>query len=665
MNIGSCKKFTNPQSNKSRIIVLSIISILPAIFLIFLVTKYWVNVPFCDQWRISTVFNKYFSQALTFSDLIAQHNESRKLFPRLIILGIGLLTDWNVRVEMCITMIFACLIALNLFALLKRIEGLNIFSKLTLLLIINLLLFSPVQWENWLCGINMIMYIPALMLTTGIVVNTSNISIRRKVTYNSILSIISTFSFANGMLLWLLLLPVNMLLRREDRKCKEKIKKELIHILLYVIIAVSTIGFYFADYHKPSYHPPFFLAFSKPLDAIAFFLVWIATPFIPSNSPYASILPFFVGGLVFSIFILSITYCVYRAYRDSSKLSFFYPWVILGFYSIISGIITTFGRLGFGVRFAAQNRYTTVSIFLPISVVVLVYLIYTFYMRDKKIIKKSFLVIQALALLFFLILYDHTYRFCADAMKWHNIPLADGRLAFLSIVVLACLIYTFYVRRKKIDVEKFLFIQTALLLFFLILYGHSYRCSIDAMKGHNICLENQKIALQFCKIIPHNRKLEAFYSNSQAVVDRFCDLTKVGLLDFRPVKPDILKYLTKVSKNGNVANGYFDECLLLADSKLEVYGWACRPARKTPTNNVMLVYTDKNGDSEPFATLRVGDKRPDVAKVFKSSSMLNCGFSDIIDISNLPDGNLQISAWTVDTKENVAYQLANTYPIRR
>lgn len=600
MNIGFGKKYTGHYSNRSRIIILSIISILPALVVFYLITKYWVNIPFWDQWDFSTIFDKYYSQTLTFSDLMAQHNESRKFFPRLIVLGIGLMTDWDVRFEMCIIMIFACLISFNLFTLLKRIENLNIVNKLTLLLIINLLLFSPVQWENWLWGIQMIMYIPALMLTTGLVINTSNISIRTKVAYNSILSIISTFSFANGMLVWFLLLPVNTLFKKEHYKCKEKIKNELFYIFLYVLLALFTIGFYFTNYQRPSYHPSFLVAFSKPIKAIAFFLVWIGGPFVPSNSPYPLILTFLVGGLIFSIFLLSITYSVYRAYKSSSKLSFFYPWFILGFYSIISGIVTTFGRLGFGVSTAAASRYTTISIFLPISIVVSVYLIYTFYIQDKKVTAKKFLVIQTVAL-----------------------------------------------------------------LFFLILHGHAYRCSIKAMKLRNMRMENGKLALQFYKIVPDNEKLKGLHPKPERLVKRFSSLTKFGLLDFRPIKPDILKHLEKVSKNGNESNGYFDECLLLRDNKLRVSGWARQATKKTPANNIMLVYTGKSGDCKPFAILRVGDKRPDVAKVFKSRVMLNCGFSDIIDISHLPGGDLQISAWTVDTKENIAYQLANTYFIRK
>lgn len=600
MNIGFDKKCTTPGSNKKRIIILSIISILPALVLFFIITKYWVNIPFWDQWDFSTIFDKYYSQSLTFSDFMAQHNESRKFFPRLIVLGVGLLTGWNVRVEMCIVMIFACLISYNLFTLLKRIENLNILNRLTLLLMINLFLFSPVQWENWLWGIQMAMYIPTLMLTTGLVINTSNNSIRTKVICSTILSVVSTFSYANGMLVWFLLLPVNALFKKEHYKDKKKIKSDLFYIFLYVLVALFTIGFYFTNYQKPTHHPSFLVAFSKPVEAIAFFLLWNGTPFRPSGSPYAFILTFFVGGLIFSIFLLSIIYCIYKTCKSSSKLSLFYPWFILGSYSIINGIITTFGRLGLGVGGGAMSKYTTFSIFLPISIVVLVYLIYRFYIRDKKIIAKKFIVIQTVALLFFLILYGRAYEFSIKSMRSHNIRLGDG-----------------------------------------------------------------KLALQFYKIIPDNKKLKLLYPKPQRLLQRFSELTKNGLLDFRPIKPDILKYLERVSKNGNGSNGYFDECLLLAGSKLKVHGWARQATKETPANNVILVYTDKNGDCKPFAILRVGDKRSDVAEVFKSRVMLNCGFSDIIDISHLPGGNLQISAWTVDTKENIAYQLANTYSIRK
>jgi len=94
-------------------------------------------------------------------------------------------------------------------------------------------------------------------------------------------------------------------------------------------------------------------------------------------------------------------------------------------------------------------------------------------------------------------------------------------------------------------------------------------------------------------------------------------------------------------------------------------GWACRLGEKRPADNVIFVYTNGNGVSKPFATLRVGEKRPDVAEVFKSPSILNCGFSDTIKIGNLPGGNLEISAWTVDTEKSVAYRLANTHFIRK
>jgi len=665
MNIAIVRKSAASCLNRIGSLFLSIISISPAVLLILLVTRYWVNVPFGDQWGFSIIFDQYHSHSLSFSDLIAQSNESRMFFPRLITLGIGLVTGWNVCVEMCLIIVFACFISFNLFVLLNRAKNLTIVNKLTLLAIINLLLFSPVSWENWLEGLQMVLFIPGLMLTTGLVINTFNISVRAKLAYNTVLSIIGTFSCANGMLLWLLLFPVNVLFKKENYEDREKAKGELIHILLYLIVALCTIGFYFINYHKPPYHPPFFLAFSKPLEAIAFFSVWIATPFVRSY-PYAPILPFFVGGLIFSIFILSVSYIIYRAYEDTSKFSYFYPWLVLGFYSIFTGIIITFGRLGFGVRAAAASRYTSISVFLPISTIILVYLIYAFYIRGKKVVTKNFLIIiETLTLAFFLILYEHVYRYSIRAGKCDNMHLGDGTAALISIGLLAFLIYMFYSRGEEFIVKKFPVIQNTILFFFLVLYINSYICSVDDMKYHNKWLENQKIALQFCKIIPDNRQWGTFYPKSQYAVDRFSNLTRIGLLDFRPVEPNILKWLDKEGKNGNESNGRFEECSILVDGRLRVRGWACDRREKSLADSALLVYTDGNGVSRPFATLRVGEKRQDVAEAFKSPSILNCGFSDIIDIRDLPGGNLEISAWSVDIKKSIAYQLGNTHSIRK
>lgn len=585
--------------NRKRVAILAIISLLPPAVLFFIIASYWVNVPVGDQWDISIIFDKYYSQTLGFSDLIGQANESRLLFPRLIILGFGLMTGWDVRIEMCITFVLACSISLNLFVLLHRIEDISISSKLVLMIILNLLLFSPVQWANWLWGLQMIVFIPPLMLTTGLIINTSNISMRKKVAYNSALSIISTFSYANGMLVWLLLLPVNIFFTKRSID-----RRDIHYILSYIAVAVLTIGFYFMDYVKPVHHPSFLYAFSHPVAAILYFLNWIGAPFVPDN-PFASAIPSWVPGLrlatgllIFSIFLLS-TYCLLLRYK-SNQLSNFYPWSMIGLYSIISGAITTLGRLGMGISQGASHRYTSFSIFLPISVVVLVYLIHGCHLPHKLKVTSKNIVVTGVALLF-----------------WGT------------------------------------------------LYAHTYQTSIKTIKFSNMCLENGKLALQFYKIFQDNTKLLHIYPHSpDHLIDRFGKLAAIGLLDFKPVDPDILKLFKNPTKTGNSSCGSLEQCRLITPNALLVTGWACHREKVIPARNVILVYTEKNGDSNPFGILRVTSKRPDIATLFKSSAMLNSGFADIIKISRLPSENLIISAWIVDIDTDIAHQLANIYHYR-
>lgn len=52
--------------------------------------------PLQDQWEIAPIFEKVNNKTLSFSDLMAQHNESRNFFPRLIFIALAFLTNWNV-----------------------------------------------------------------------------------------------------------------------------------------------------------------------------------------------------------------------------------------------------------------------------------------------------------------------------------------------------------------------------------------------------------------------------------------------------------------------------------------------------------------------------------------------------------------------------------------
>ena len=82
-------------------------SFLPAAVLGILIVKYWVNVPLLDEWWTpALLFKEYFVDGhLSWHSLLAQHNESRKLFPRLIFLGCARIFGWDTRVPMALSWI--------------------------------------------------------------------------------------------------------------------------------------------------------------------------------------------------------------------------------------------------------------------------------------------------------------------------------------------------------------------------------------------------------------------------------------------------------------------------------------------------------------------------------------------------------------------------------
>ena len=71
----------------------------------WLIVRYGVNVAVQDQIRIGAFLvrnHDRFFPAL--ADLFAQHNESRKIFPRLIFFYLARLTHWNVKYEMAVSL---------------------------------------------------------------------------------------------------------------------------------------------------------------------------------------------------------------------------------------------------------------------------------------------------------------------------------------------------------------------------------------------------------------------------------------------------------------------------------------------------------------------------------------------------------------------------------
>ncbi len=194
-----------PQLHKWTYALLVCLAIMPAILLLTLIIKYGVDVPYWDEWHYVTFFEKFSQSTLTLGDLFAQQNEYRQFFPNLIFVGLGWLTKWNKRYELLVSFALACLVSFNLYRLGKSTIGGTPLRRIIIYLIANILIFSPVQYDNWLLGMQIVYFMPIACLTTCLVIAYSNLSPRAKFLAGMCLAGVGTFSSANGILCWLVL----------------------------------------------------------------------------------------------------------------------------------------------------------------------------------------------------------------------------------------------------------------------------------------------------------------------------------------------------------------------------------------------------------------------------------------------------------------------------
>ena len=338
------------------------ISLLPPLLLGLLILKYGVDFIDWDQWEIAAFFEKASNGSLSVGDLFAQQAEYRQFFPNLVFVGLGWLTHWNIKYEMMVSFLLGCMIAFNLFHLGKLTIGGNRSRQLLLLLVSNLLIFSPAQFESWLLGEQIIYFMPVACLTTGLRVACSKLNQQAKLILCMLLSTISTFSSVNGIVCWIVIAPV--LLFSNHQKTGKNWRSAL-----WVIGFILNVTIYFYSFHKPSYTPSLSESLQRPLHAFFFFCAFLGAPLATSNR--LILVSAGIGAILATLFIMSCFYAWKFADEPELKRRLM-CWLMLGAYSFITGIMVTIGRMGFGPNQALSSRYITFSVYLLVSLCYLV-----------------------------------------------------------------------------------------------------------------------------------------------------------------------------------------------------------------------------------------------------------------------------------------------------
>jgi hypothetical protein len=323
------------------------------VFILCAIFIYGVPVPYYDQWELVPLIQKLNNHSLRIADLWGQHNEHRIFLPRAIMLFLAKITGWNIYYEFLASYLVALTTFILLWSMLKKtFDG---RPPAWLSIAFSLVIFSPIQFENWLWGWQLQFFMAIL----GAVAAVWSLHRRPDNIKGLVIAIaaavFSTFSLSCGLFLWIAILPMFIFSRSRNWK----------HILLWCIAAAGTFTLYLHGYAKPVGHPSLYSFMHDPIQFIKYIFLYLGSPLGFGKLDAALTMGILI--LMVAAIILAI-----MASPGSGSFEFLRPWIALGLQAVVSAAATGVGRVGFGARQALSSRYSTIASLLLLAVFVIV-----------------------------------------------------------------------------------------------------------------------------------------------------------------------------------------------------------------------------------------------------------------------------------------------------
>jgi hypothetical protein len=607
VRVGDMGKLENAKIIVARSGLL-LFALIPALFLLSLLLKNIVDVPYWDQWLVTQTVVKSATGQLTWGDLFAQHNESRKVFPRLLDIFLAHLTKYNVKYEIFVSYLMSLLIATSIFLLSKKTVAGSIKTLLLFLFLTNLLLFTPAQYEAWMIGLSNVVFISIFCLVFAILIAYSKLKRSLKYLIGISLAIISTYSFANGMLIWVLVLPV-LIIANATEPLVKSIYRDRWLILGWIGACSTSLAIYFYNYQKPAWHPSLKQALLTPRQAFSYFLAFLGNPFAWGTAIESLTVAEWLGSVLLLLFI-GFTVYLLRYWQDPVLRKNSVGWWMLGCYSILSVAIATFGRVGFGVEQSLASRYVTFALYLPIALIYLTAIVLQHLKQHPISFPTGWLKYAVTSILTtFLLFHWLTYLYSAEQMVvWRQERLQFKTcLAFINVAADdSCL--------KKLN-------------------GSGAK-------------ELQPIANSLNKLAWIKPPLMATNQVQKLVSPNPINPKEYGFLD---------KFITSKT----------------VEDKTEYYleGWAVLANRRKLPDAILLTYDTSNNEQVLFKVLPVKEKRQDVANSFNTPGYKYSGWSGRFLLDDIPETErvnrkpINVTVWSFDLVNQTAVPIGSRFVI--
>ncbi len=378
---------------------------LPLLFLATFVYRYYVDVPYWDDWILVPFFEKYYQGRLTWQDFWGFNQCLHRVpFAYALNVAMALASGWRMSWELTSQLIGGiALFAIVLYQVRRSFESWGLDYRSWMLPVISLMIFSMSQRTAWMIGFHVHYFMNAAFATMAIVLLCQPVLSWLRLFLAAAFSMVATCSVSNGLACW----PIGLciLLLHEDKRGKMA--------AVWGVIAVIACAVYLHSFDPAEFTPP---GGEIPKTRLALVVsrflygcIFLGSPMVPYSRKGA-----FVMGLVGFAGSLWLVWRLlrYRGYRLQELM----PFLAIGSYVLSSMALNVLGRGAYGTYFALHARYIVITTLFWISVMALAYL--WVYGRNSDISSSRRRWVTAGAAAFVGLLLLGSVHGCVDWMKW-------------------------------------------------------------------------------------------------------------------------------------------------------------------------------------------------------------------------------------------------------
>jgi hypothetical protein len=326
--------------------VVTALALLPLAYVASFVAFHGVDCPVEDAWELVPYVERMHAGALSASDLWALHNEHRIVFPRALMLLLAWLSGWNTRVEMAASLTLA---AVALAVLLRQARAsfasLGHAPPAWLALALAALVFSLGQWESWLRGWQVQMFVAWAAALGALALLAGGLG-RARLAGAIALAATATLSFGAGVMTW----PAGAVVLAAAPAAQRRRP-----LAAWLGAMALTIGAYAVGYETPGRHlSPVESLTAHPVATLVFFLAFLGSAVDPARNVI-------VASLAGLLAVLALGGAARRLWRSEARgrLAF---WAAVALLVVGTAAMTAVARtVMFGPFGALSSRYMTLS----------------------------------------------------------------------------------------------------------------------------------------------------------------------------------------------------------------------------------------------------------------------------------------------------------------